>query len=80
MPWASKKKMTAKTTINRNFPIPNEGGSRPAQVGVFNEVVISRSRQRLVAVERLSTSSSTSKPRTETNPQESLHRDCLQLT
>src|ERR1039458_6847145 len=40
MPWPSRKRMTAKTTTNRNCPIPKEGGSRPAGVGVFKEVVI----------------------------------------
>src|ERR1039458_507451 len=41
MPWPSRKRITAKTTTNRNCPIPKEGGSRPAGVGVFKEVVIS---------------------------------------
>jgi hypothetical protein len=30
MLWASRKKMTAKTTINRNVPIPNRGNFGPA--------------------------------------------------
>ena len=32
--------MTAKTTTNRNFPIPNQGDFRPPGAGVFEEVVI----------------------------------------
>src|ERR1035438_6638208 len=37
---AKQKKDDCKTTTNRNCPIPKEGGSRPAGVGVFTEVVI----------------------------------------
>jgi hypothetical protein len=37
MLWPSRKKMTAKTTTNRNCPIPNEGGFGP---DVFNELAI----------------------------------------
>src|ERR1039458_5289523 len=38
MPWPSRKRMTAKTTTNRNCPIPNEGGSPPAEAVVFIEI------------------------------------------
>jgi hypothetical protein len=40
MLWPSRKKMTAKKTINRNCLIPNEGGFRPAGSVVFNELAI----------------------------------------
>jgi hypothetical protein len=35
MLWPSKKKMTAKTTINRSLPIPNQAEFRPAGAVVF---------------------------------------------
>ena len=40
MVWPSRKKMTAKKTINKNCPIPNEGGFRPAGSVVFNGLAI----------------------------------------
>ena len=35
MLWPSKKRMTAKRTINRNLPIPNQAEFRPAGAVVF---------------------------------------------
>jgi hypothetical protein len=40
MLWASRKKMNAKTTINRKFPIPNEGGLSPSWAAVSELVII----------------------------------------
>jgi hypothetical protein len=40
MLWASRKKTNAKTTINRKFPIPNEGGLSPLWAAVSELVVI----------------------------------------
>ncbi len=40
MLWASRKKMTAKATINRNLPIPNQGDFGPAGPVVFEKVFI----------------------------------------
>jgi hypothetical protein len=40
MLWASRKKTNAKTTVNRKFPIPNEGGLSPSGPAVSELVVI----------------------------------------
>ena len=40
MLWPSRKKMTAKKTINRNCLAPNEAGFRPVGSVVFNELAI----------------------------------------
>src|ERR1039457_4805337 len=40
MLWPSRKRMTAKTTINTKLPIPNRGGFRPPGTIEFELVVI----------------------------------------
>jgi hypothetical protein len=40
MLWASGTRMNTKTTVNRKFPIPNEGGLSPSGPAVSELIVI----------------------------------------